>query len=314
MGYEPYVARVEDVTVLPGDWLLLSRRRELLLEHLHQSLYASPHRARYVVAVDGRAATLRMEASAARIDEACVLLGNRPLHYHWLVDYLPRVYAASLIPELRGCRFVVGTDLTDVQAESLRLLGIGAERLVAIDPVRPQPFRTLWVPSLLAAAWYLHPAALHWLRTAFLDSPPTASAGHRLFVSRRDARARRLINEDEIAAILAPLGYRTVVGSTLGFAAQARLFAEAETIIAVAGSGLANMIFASLGATVLELHNLPEGAEFFGRLAQQLGMRYGRYIGELIPQPEVIANNRDFRIDPAAFQRVVAQLHPERAA
>lgn len=130
-----------------------------------------------------------------------------------------------------------------------------------------------------------------------------------MFVSRRDASLRRLVNEDEIAAVLAPLGYRTVLGSTLGFAEQARLFAKAETIIAATGAGLANMIFAPPEATVLELHNLPQGAAFFKRLAVQLGMRYGRFIGEVIPQPGVIANNLDFRVDPAVFQQVVAQLH-----
>jgi capsular polysaccharide biosynthesis protein len=309
--YEPYVARVADATLLPGNWLLLSERRELLCEHLHQTLHERPHsRAHHFAAVDGRRVTLDLEPSAPRIDEPCVLLGGSPSHYHWLVEYLPRVYAASLVPDLRGLKLVVDTALTPVQEESLRLLGIGADRLVKIDPVRPQPFRTLWVPSLLVESFSVHPAALHWLRTAFLDAAPTAEPGYRLFVSRRDASLRRLVNEDEIAAILAPLGYRTVVGSALGFTEQARTFARAETIVAVAGAGLANMIFAPREATVLELHNLRKGADFFERLALQLGMRYGRVTGELLPQPAVIANNRDFRVDPAVFRQVMGEVHP----
>jgi capsular polysaccharide biosynthesis protein len=313
--YEPYVARVEGVTLLPGNWLLLSDRRELLCEHLHQTLHERPHnRAHHFAAVDGRRVTLDLEPAAARIDEPCVLLGGSPSHYHWLVEFLPRVYAASLVPELRGLRFVVDTGLTPVQEESLRLLGIGADRLLRIDPGRPQPFGMLWVPSLLVEAFSVHPAALHWLRTAFLDAAPAAEPGHRLFVSRRDTSLRRLVNEDEIAAILTPLGYRTVVGSALGFAEQARTFARAETIVAVAGAGLANMVFAPREATVVELHNIRKGADFFERLAKQLGMRYGRVTGELLPQPAVIANNRDFRIDPAVFRQVMGEVHPGASA
>ena len=309
--YEPYVARVPDALLLPGNWLLLSERRELLCEHLHQTLHARPHnRAHHFAAVDGRRVTLDLEPAAARIDAPCVLLGGSPSHYHWLVEFLPRVYAASLVPELRELKFVVDTGLTAAQEESLRLLGIGADRLLKIDPVRPQPFRTLWVPTLLVESFSLHPAALHWLRTAFLDATPAAEPGQRLFVSRRDASLRRLVNEDEIAAILAPLGYRTVVGSALGFAEQARVFARAETIVAVAGAGLANMVFAPREATVLELHNIRKGADFFALLAQQLGMRYGRVTGELLPQPAVIANNRDFRIDPAVFRQAMGEVHP----
>jgi hypothetical protein len=67
------------------------------------------------------------------------------------------------------------------------------------------------------------------------------------------------------------------------------------------------MVFAPREATVLELHNIRTGADFFARLAQQLGMRYGRVTGELLPQPAVIANNRDFRIDPAVFRRVMGE-------
>lgn len=309
--YEPYVARVPDATLLPGNWLLLSARRELWCEHLHQTLHAQPHtRAHHFAAVEGRRVTLDLAPPATRIDEPCVLLGGSPSHYHWLVEFLPRAYAASLLPELRGLKLVVDAGLTPAQAESLRMIGIGTDRLVKIDPVRPQPFRTLWVPTLLVESFSLHPAALHWLRTAFLDAAPAAEPGQRLFVSRRDTSLRRLVNEDEVAAILAPLGYRTVVGSALGFAAQARLFARAETIVAVAGAGLANMVFAPREATVLELHNIRTGADFFARLAQQLGMRYGRVTGELLPQPAVIANNRDFRIDPAVFRRVMGEVHP----
>jgi len=99
-------------------------------------------------------------------------------------------------------------------------------------------------------------------------------------------------------------------GSALGFGEQARTFARAETIVAVAGAGLANMVFAPREATVLELHNVRKGADFFALLAQQLGMRYGRVTGELLLQPAVIANNRDFRIDPAVFRQVMGEVHP----
>jgi capsular polysaccharide biosynthesis protein len=313
--YEPYVARVPGATLLPGNWLLVSPRGELLCEHLHQTLHERPHtRAHHFAAVDGRRVTLELAPMAPQIDEPCVLVGGSPSHYHWLVENLPRVYAASLLPELRGLKLVVDAALAPVQEESLRLLGIGADRLVRIDPVRPQPFRTLWVPSLLAESFSLHPAALHWLRAAFVADVPAVGPGRRLFVSRRDAAQRRLVNEDEIVAVLAPLGYRTVVGSALGFAQQVEAFARAETVVGVAGAGLANILFAPRTATVLELHNLPAGAEFFKRIAQQLGLRYARGVGECLPQPGVIANNLDFRIDAAAFRKWMDEIHPGASA
>jgi capsular polysaccharide biosynthesis protein len=309
MSYAPWIARVKDATVLPGEWLLLSSRGELLLEHLHQSLHLNPRRSRYIQSVSGDKLGLAVMDPTPTIQEPCVLLGNRAMHYHWLVDYLPRVYAAGLVPETAGLRFVVGADLTAQQEESLHLLGVGAERLLRIDPARPARFASLWVPSLLAEEWYLHPAALHWLRTCFAKTEPQAERGCRLFVSRRDADTRRLVNQDAIELLLRGFGYRTVVGSALDFAAQVETFRRAESIVAVTGSALANLIFSPRGATVIELHNVPEGAEFFGRLARQLDMRYGRLHTETIPVPGTIANNYDFRIDAAVLEAGLREIH-----
>jgi hypothetical protein len=181
--YEPYVARVTDALLLPGNWLLLSERRELLCEHLHQTLHAQPHsRAHHFAAVDGRRVILDLEPAAARIDEPCVLLGGSPSYYHWLVEFLPRAYAASLLPELRGLKLVVDTGLTPVQEVATPprdRRGPAPEDRSGAQPSARSGCRRC------SSSRSASSAALHWLHGVLDARPP--QAGQLLFVSRRGA-------------------------------------------------------------------------------------------------------------------------------
>jgi hypothetical protein len=82
-----------------------------------------------------------------------------------------------------------------------------------------------------------------------------------------------VINEDEVLAALTPLGFVAYKMEELSVADQARLFSQAEIVIAPHGAGLINMIFAQR-LSVIELFGSFGTACFFV-LAQALGFHYG---------------------------------------
>jgi hypothetical protein len=87
-----------------------------------------------------------------------------------------------------------------------------------------------------------------------------------------------VINEDEVLAALAPLGFVSYTMEELSFEDEVRLFSQAEIVVATHGAGLTNMIFAPQNLTVIELFS--SSADSFGSacffvLAQALGFRYG---------------------------------------
>lgn len=102
----------------------------------------------------------------------------------------------------------------------------------------------------------------------------------RLYVSRRDATVRRLVNEDEVAALLAGLGFEVVELSGLDFEAQAELFAQASAIAGVHGAGLANLVFAAPGARVFEIMPPLSGTFAYWVMAQGLGQTYQLFTAE----------------------------------
>lgn len=305
LGPVPYLASVENARLLARDWLLLGEQG-LLIESLDAQMPVNPVKAHHIAAVDGAIATLSLPGRETRIAEPCVLLGSHPMHYHWLCYFLPRLLAVERHPHLAAMRLVVGDDLSASQQESLRLAGIGEDRLLRLGPDAVHLFDELWVPSMLTWRLAVHPAALRWLRRTYLGTDAPQPRGRRLFVSRRDAALRHVLNEDEVAALLGRHGFETVAAGRLGFGEQARLFSEAEWIAGGTGSGLANIVFAPRGATLVELHNYT-AADFFRVLCAELGQRYERLQGEVRPANGVRLHDCDFTVPLAPLEALLAR-------
>jgi capsular polysaccharide biosynthesis protein len=169
-------------------------------------------------------------------------------YFHWMLDTLPR---AALLPldEHPGAPVIVPGHLTRIHRESLELVGLEPDRLLPMT--HPHLLvDELWFPSLGRTGnpprW-----ALEWLRSKLVPDPP-ATGSRRLYVSREDAGSRRVVNEADVASLLAERGFEVVVPAELSLRDQMRLFAEAEAIVGPHGAGLLNALAAD-SATVIEL-------------------------------------------------------------
>jgi capsular polysaccharide biosynthesis protein len=310
--FSPYLALVEDVRLLVGDWLLLSGEGGLLIESLHQRLMHAPERSRFIASHDGAQLALALPEVAQTIEAPCVLLGYSSSHYHWLVDYLPRLFTVEQFAHLRGLPLLVGDNISAAHLESLARLGIPASQLIRLDPASVVRCRHVWVPSILSDRLGLNAAAFKWLRRRFGAPAAAGTPRERLFISRRDAATRRLLNEDAVMAEAARFGFTLVEAAHLGFAEQVARFGAAEAVIGVTGSGLSNAVFAPADAAFVELHNLERGAHFIEVLTAQLGQRYVRLMGEPEADPARTAHNFDFRFDPLRLREALQGLGLQR--
>lgn len=80
---------------------------------------------------------------------------------------------------------------------------------------------------------------------AVVTDRPTAAERCRIYVSRSRAESRRICNEQQLSQRLCSQGFREVFLEDLSFSEQVRLFASASHVVAVHGSGLTNVLFAS---------------------------------------------------------------------
>lgn len=220
-------------------------------------------------------------------------------HYHWMIDILPRL---QLVREHldQGLAVVVPPDLRasarDALGLALRSLGADCDRVLDLAP-GVYEFDRLIMPTNLSHPLDVTARQRDFLRSACL--PAGTSPTRRIYVTRRDASVRRIVNEDQVVPLLERRGFEVVTLSGLSLTGQAELFAGASAVVSHHGAGLTNLAFCAPGATAIEVYQDGHFAPPFARLAQLGELTYGFLVGA--------AEGEDTRVDPAQLCSVLDQ-------
>lgn len=195
-------------------------------------------------------------------------------YYHWVVECLPAMRATAKYRDVIDHYITPTAD--GFHAETMSAFGIDEKRLVVSDN------RTHFQPDMIIAprfnsGWTPHAWLPDFLCEWLLGNHYASGRAERIYVSRRDATSRRATNEDEVADFLKTRGFRIVALSGMTVADQARLFANAETIVSIHGAGLTNVLFCRPGATLLEIFPHRWTPLCYFKLAEVRGMKY-RYM------------------------------------
>ena len=182
---------------------------------------------------------------------------NQKLYFHWLIDCLPRLL--RLLKGLDPETLIYADQSRPFQRESLALAGVPADRIIDASRIPILTARRLIVPchqftrGSLLPEWAV--GVLRDLVAPARAALPAGARGHgsRLYISRGDAAHRRVLNEDELFALLSPHGFTLLQLSHLSLAEQIVAFADAEIVVAPNGGGLANLVFSRPGTRFIEL-------------------------------------------------------------
>jgi len=212
------------------------------------------------------------------------LSGN--VYFHWMVDILPRIALLSQagidLKTLNGI-WINGVS-QPFQQETLNLLGISTEKVIASDNHPHIEAQQLIVPSFAGYLGWLPPWGLTFLRETFL--PPllnkNKSYPERIYIRRHQARHRRVLNEQAVIDYLTTRGFVPVSLEELSFSEQLNWFASAQAIVAPHGSGLTNLVFCSAPTKVIELFSPHYIRHYFWLISQQLQLEHYYLLGEAI--------------------------------
>ena len=202
---------------------------------------------------------------------------------HWFVDVLPRLHLLResglynkvdwfLVPSLRY----------DYQRETLELLGIPKEKLIAGD-LNPHITADCIIASTAPRGNYtLVPTWLcEYIQSSFMPFAelPDATVDNmpNVYISRSDSSIRNVLNEKELIEQLKPYGFKTVVSSKLSIRQKIRLFANAKVVMGACGAGLINFIFCKPGTTAIEIFNEGFILEPFYDIANKVDLDH-RYV------------------------------------
>jgi capsular polysaccharide biosynthesis protein len=101
----------------------------------------------------------------------------------------------------------------------------------------------------------------------------------KLYVSRRFAKRRQVMDEDRILEILKKYGFTIFYPEKFTFLEQVAIFSRAEYLVGEHGSGLTNLLFMPKNSSLLELHKnqtneLDHSSPLFWYMAEALGINY----------------------------------------
>jgi capsular polysaccharide biosynthesis protein len=141
------------------------------------------------------------------------------------------------------------------QRELLALMDLMPSMAVhEVGPDETLRVETLVLPLSVSGDSAYHPCVASFFRGISANVPPApARLPRRIYIDRRGAAIRPLVNEDALVTGLARLGFVPVRPERLSLPDQIRLFRGAEAVVAPHGAGLTNLGFCRPGCVVLEV-------------------------------------------------------------
>jgi len=191
--------------------------------------------------------------SASVFGTVAVASGN---YGHWMIDGLSRLLLMKQTMNLSDIEHIATPKFRyDFQKESLEVLGFSPDKFVEISALECVQFEELvcssaprGTSSTICPGWIVDE-----YRKLFPNKSQSGTNKKRLYVSRKDASSRNLVNEDAVIALLQRYGFESVQLSQFNFRDKIALFQQSEFVVGLTGAGLTNIMFCDKGTKLLEL-------------------------------------------------------------
>jgi capsular polysaccharide biosynthesis protein len=196
-----------------------------------------------------------------------------PGYFHWLSDALPKIIIAESEIEEFGLLLPAGLQDLSFVTESLSMLDV--KNVTYVPRGGTVTVDELYYPVHTYISGEFNESIMREIRRRIRSAVSPRSDASRIYVSRRKANKRRVVNETDLIGTLNRFGFAIVQTEDLSFRQQVELFSGCEYLVSIHGAGLMNMLFMPPGGQVLEFRkrdiHVPNC--FFG-LASGLQLRY----------------------------------------
>ncbi|NEQ07443.1 MAG: glycosyltransferase family 61 protein [Moorea sp. SIO4E2] len=228
------------------------------------------------------------------------LWGNE--FYHWFHDVLPRLeFALPYLPP--DTKFLLQEKPKAYQLDSLCAYGITHDRLELQPNKINTKVETLYFASPLGHTGLGSGSALKAVdqRMKRFFKIEVSNNFQRIYISRSQARTRRVVNERCLEPILRHHDFSICILEDLSWKDQIKLLSNSSAIIGPHGAGFTNMIYAPKGISVVEITtNLPI---HYLIMARQLGHKFSRFKAILVSEKTL--HPTDMHVDIKAFSKLL---------
>lgn len=230
-------------------------------------------------------------------------------YYHWLLESVPKLLEAQRT--LPNFTLLLPASYTDAfYADTLRLLNVST--IARLEPQTMYRVPDLALPVLAEAQGDYSAPAMREVKAVLLAAAgigeEAPASPTRLYISRRKAPRRKVLNEAEVEQLLRRYDFACVCFEDFTFEDQLRLCASANVLVSMHGAGLSNMLFMPEHSTVVEFRKFDDGLNyFFTGLGATLGHQYHLLYSKAADEQQSV-QDADLYVDIAALDAVLQQL------
>lgn len=261
-----------------------------------------------ILSTRGRMLVALRHRDAARVTEPALYLPAPGNYAEWLFGSLPRMVAYAACDETRDLPIVLHGEVANWHLAALRAMGIAESRL----RIHRAHVRLECKELYYCTTSYFHhapsAAGVRYLRERVLagrDVSVGAAGPKRLYLARRHAKDRPLLNEAEVIALFERHGFTAIDPEKHSFDEQVAYAANAEVLAGPYGANLANMVFAQHARKLIILgtKHQPE----FARLASALNIAFWHSVPQAIELREgrTLSESMGYTADLAELERLL---------
>lgn len=267
--------------------------------------------------VESRKIRRPIKPFAQTIEEPVFILsgrapGNRG---HFLIEHLPRLVASmDIIKRLGGCKILVTPGHRRWQVDYLQKLNIPESEIIEASIGSVFCKRAFYVPMMCEGERATASREQHYqiLRQRFLGDTTIGDKRFPVFLSRKDAPDRKLVNEDAIFSIAKKFfpGLNRVTLSSLSLNEQIKLFQEAPVIIGPHSQPFRNLLFADNSLAVQLIQGFRDASNEYYHWAQNynfIGSIGGNFCLPLFNGIEFFKNS-DWLYPEDKFEKDISKL------
>lgn len=203
---------------------------------------------------------------------AIICCNFHDIYYHWLFDLLPKIkileeanieYDAIYLPK----------PSFPFQVDTLKLIGLEKPIIYASDNTKISAAKAIHIDKITNDTIPPH-WVYEYIRGIGLRSSSKVTAQRKIYISRKFARNRRVLNEDKLVNLFLKNSIDVICSEKLSLDNQIKIFNQASLIISPHGSGLSNIVFANPQTKIIELKGPRCGETSFARLADWAKLDY----------------------------------------
>ncbi|MDB5226402.1 MAG: hypothetical protein JWN78_595 [Bacteroidota bacterium] len=179
------------------------------------------------------------------IDGKCTIVHNSYFqnYYHWLLEAVPRLYLLKeQAPQLT---LILNEDSPGFIKQYVKLFRF--KEVVYVNERHLVKADHAIFPTFTSRGLAMYEPIIREMATWLLKENNIRTGNplsKNIFITRKSAKYRRLINEQEVIDYLSSRNVEIVTLEDLSIREQMQLFAEAKNVIGVQGAGMSNMIYA----------------------------------------------------------------------